>query len=138
MSEFCIGQRWISNSEANLGLGIVVEVSDRRVMLSFPAAGEERVYATRNAPLTRITYKDGDTVKNVDGETLSVTATHQANQLYFYEVKNEDGEISILPELELDCHVRFNSPHDRLLSGQVDPLKFFELRFDARLHQHNY
>lgn len=138
MSEFCIGQRWISNSDANLGLGIVADVSDRRVLLSFPAAGEERVYATRDAPLTRIVYKAGDQVQDMDGRTLKITDVHEANQLLFYEVEDENGERSVLPELELDCYVRFNSPVDKLLSAQVDPLKFFDLRYDTRQHWHNY
>ncbi len=138
MSEFCVGQRWISNTDANLGLGIVAEVSDRRVMLSFPAAGEQRVYATRNAPLTRIFYKVGDHIHDMDERQLLILTVHEANQLYFYEVEDEQGEISILPELELDCHVRFNSPHERLLSGQIDPLKFFELRYDTSQYWHHY
>lgn len=138
MSEFRIGQRWISNTDANLGLGIVVEATDRRVLLSFPAAGEERVYATRNAPLTRIYYKKDDTIQDSDKNTYTVLNVHEANDLFFYEVQDTEGNVSILPELELDSFVRFNSPHDRLLSGQVDPLKYFDLRYDARQYLHNY
>ncbi|HEY9033647.1 MAG TPA: RNA polymerase-associated protein RapA [Pseudomonadales bacterium] len=138
MSEFVTGQRWISNGEAGLGLGIVTEVDDRRVQLSFPAAGEERVYAMRNAPLTRIRYNAGDRVHNVDGESLGIVRVHEANGLFFYEVSNSSGDIIIMPELELDCFVHFNSPKDRLLSAQVDALKQFELRFDTREHRHRY
>lgn len=138
MSEFCIGQRWISNNETKLGLGIVTEVEGHKVSISFPAAGEVRIYAGENAPLTRIFYQAGDRIKNLDGELFTVERTHQANGLFFYEVLDDLGESSILPELELDCFVRFNSPKDRLLSGQIDPLKFFELRHETRLYRYRY
>ena len=138
MSEFVVGQRWISNSETKLGLGIVADVVDRRVLVTFPAAGEERMYAANQAPLTRISYPVGDRVRNVDGELLTIVDVHEANGLNFYEVTDSNDKIRILPELELDCFVHFNSPKDRLLSGQVGPLKNFELRYDARQHWHRY
>ena len=62
MSEFTIGQRWISNTEASLGLGLVMACAGRRVTINFPAVGEERVYAIDNAPLNRISYKVGERV----------------------------------------------------------------------------
>ena len=37
---FVVGQRWISESENNLGLGIVTAVDNRTVTLSFPACLE--------------------------------------------------------------------------------------------------
>ncbi|PID51356.1 MAG: hypothetical protein CR960_01255, partial [Pasteurellales bacterium] len=59
---FVVGQRWISESENSLGLGIVTAVDNRTVTLAFPAADEQRVYAIDVAPLTRVTFKKGDTV----------------------------------------------------------------------------
>lgn len=58
-SEFVIGQRWVSHSDTGLGLGIVTDISGRRVTLGFPAADEERTYAIDNAPLSRIIYQLG-------------------------------------------------------------------------------
>ncbi|MCV6625628.1 MAG: hypothetical protein OIF38_05995, partial [Cellvibrionaceae bacterium] len=51
---FCPGQRWVSNTEAELGLGIIVDADERIVEISFPAAGERRQYALNNAPLSRV------------------------------------------------------------------------------------
>ena len=51
------GQRWVSNTESELGLGIVLEVANRRVNISFPAAGEKRTYAVDIAPLSRVRYE---------------------------------------------------------------------------------
>ena len=54
---FTIGQRWISSSESQLGLGIITALEGRTVYVNFPAAEEERIYAADNAPLSRIIYK---------------------------------------------------------------------------------
>ncbi|MGV6807376.1 MAG: hypothetical protein ACWA5K_05690, partial [bacterium] len=61
--EFLPGQRWVSNTEPELGLGIVVDTENRRVTLSFPAAAEQRVYASNNAPLSRVLFQAGDDIR---------------------------------------------------------------------------
>ena len=50
--QFVPGQRWVSNTESELGLGIVMDTANRRVTVSFPAVGERRTYAIDNAPLS--------------------------------------------------------------------------------------
>jgi ATP-dependent helicase HepA len=35
--DYIIGQRWVSHADAQLGLGIVVDLEGRRVTLAFPA-----------------------------------------------------------------------------------------------------
>lgn len=50
MNEFVKGQRWISNNEPELGLGIVLEADRYQVRIAFAAAGEERMYALQSAP----------------------------------------------------------------------------------------
>ena len=42
MSDFTIGQRWISHSEPQLGLGIIAELDGRCLTVSFPAVAEKR------------------------------------------------------------------------------------------------
>lgn len=69
---FVVGQRWISESENNLGLGIVTAVDNRTVTLSFPASDEQRVYAVAVAPLTRVQFQKGDRVTSVDGWQLDI------------------------------------------------------------------
>lgn len=138
MSDFSVGQRWISNTEAHLGLGIITGIAQRSVTISFPAAAEERTYAIKNAPITRIIYQIGDQVTNIDGVQFTVADVHQGGGQTIYKVVKTDGSEHIMPELELDCFVHFNTPKDRLLSGQVDPLKFFELRYQALNYQRSY
>jgi ATP-dependent helicase HepA len=63
MPDFIPGQRWISDTESELGLGTVLKIEGRTVTLLFMAAGETRVYAMRNAPLTRVQFGVGDEVE---------------------------------------------------------------------------
>ena len=47
---FAVGQRWSSETENNLGLGIISAVDFRQVTIDFPAAQEQRIYAIQSAP----------------------------------------------------------------------------------------
>ena len=71
--QYVIGQRWISESEAELGLGIVLDIANRRLTLSFPAAGERRTYAMDNAPVSRVIYQVGEKVRRHDGVGITIT-----------------------------------------------------------------
>ena len=51
MAEFKIGQRWISETEPELGLGILESVERLQIRLVFPASNEARIYSTSNAPI---------------------------------------------------------------------------------------
>ena len=51
---FALGQRWISDTESELGLGTVVQVEGRMVTVLFPATGENRMFSRAEAPLTRL------------------------------------------------------------------------------------
>ena len=56
------GQRWISESEPELGLGSVQRVTPRTVTLAFAASDETREYARDSAPLRRVRFRVGDTI----------------------------------------------------------------------------
>ena len=135
-STFAVGQRWISNSEAELGLGIVKENSGRRVVISFPAASEERTYAADNAPLSRVIYPVGDTVKTEEAVNFTITAQHDLNGCIIYHGSDDAGKEISVHELDLSSHVQFSQPQDRLFAGQVDKNRQFELRTEALAHQH--
>lgn len=125
---FVIGQRWVSNTESELGLGVVMEFEGRRVTLSFPAAGEHRTYAIDNAPVTRVLYQIGDKVCNLDEIEICIDSIEEEAGLITYCGKTEDGEPLALCEIELDCFVHFSAPQDRLFAGQIDSLKRYSLR----------
>ena len=73
MQNFVPGQRWISDTETELGLGQVTEVDFRLVKVEFPASKETRVYAKNNAPLTRVIFHPGDNAGTRFGWKLQVT-----------------------------------------------------------------
>ncbi|CRL64053.1 RNA polymerase-associated protein RapA [Proteus vulgaris] len=71
---FTLGQRWISDTESELGLGTVVAVDARMVTLLFPACGENRLYSRHDAPITRVMFNAGDTVTSHEaGNSPSIT-----------------------------------------------------------------
>ncbi|MCW8847790.1 MAG: hypothetical protein OQK42_01980, partial [Sedimenticola sp.] len=70
--DFSLGQCWISDTELELGLGIITETSMRTVTLRFFAADTIRTYATENAPLTRVQFQAGDIVESNQGWKLTV------------------------------------------------------------------
>ncbi len=135
MSDFITGQRWISNTEAELGLGIVSDTDHRFVTISFPAAGEQRVYAKNNAPLTRVQYRVGETIKDLDGNSLSIESVTEDEGYLSYHGKNDAAEAISWGEIELDCFVQFNKPQDRLFAGQIDKIRDFRLRHQTLQQQ---
>ena len=54
---YALGQRWVSQTEPKLGLGIITEFANRRITISFPAAGETRTYALEQAPISQKAQK---------------------------------------------------------------------------------
>ncbi|TVP60069.1 MAG: RNA polymerase-associated protein RapA, partial [Halomonadaceae bacterium] len=105
--EFKIGQRWVSQTDAALGLGVVTDVSGRRVRVSFPAVDEERTYATDNAPLARVRYQVGEQVHDMHLRLLTVTALADQQGLILYKTVSADGETVDLPEVRLSPYANF-------------------------------
>lgn len=125
------GQRWVSNTESELGLGIVISSANRRVELSFPAAGEKRTYATDIAPLSRVHYEIGQVVKNADGRAMQVSEVEEHNGCLIYLGHDENDELMVVPELDLDSFVQFSNPQERLFAGQIDKNSAFRLRCET-------
>ncbi|UTA49659.1 RNA polymerase-associated protein RapA [Simiduia sp. 21SJ11W-1] len=126
-----MGQRWISDTEAELGLGLVLEVEDRLVTLSFPAAGERRTYSMNNAPISRVRYQRGDSVRSAEGLRIKVSEVVEDGNLLSYRGLDAQGQEVLMDEIDLDSFVQFSAPMDRLFSGQVDSLKRFNLRLET-------
>ncbi len=125
---FVPGQRWISNTESELGLGIVVELANRRVEISFPASGERRTYAVDNAPISRVQYEQGQQVQNEQGELITINDVLENQGCLIYNGVDEQGDAVILPEIDLNSFIQFSKPQDRLFAGQIDKNRAFQLR----------
>ncbi|EGW20026.1 RNA polymerase-associated protein RapA [Methylobacter tundripaludum] len=138
MEQFIPGQRWISNTESELGLGLILDVAHKRVTVLFLACDEKRMYAQDNAPLTRVRFSAGDVIESIDEYKVIVTGLTEQDGLITYLGKDEDGQDVQLDEVELNHHIQFNKPQDRLFIGQVDPTAWFLLRYETwrRLQQH--
>ena len=126
--EYILGQRWVSHADAQLGLGIIVEIEIRRVTVSFPAVGEERTYATENAPLTRLRFKQGDHISTVDERELLVTSVEEQEGILLYFGTDHHDEQTVVSELELNAFVQLTTPQQRLLNGHFDKHADFALR----------
>ncbi len=130
---FIIGQRWVSQAEPQLGLGIIVETDGRHITAHFPAIEEDRIYATEGAPLARISYQPGDTLYDFDHRPCCVKSVEEMNGLLYYLVEDSSGEENILPEPKLSGIIQLSSPTQRFFSGQFDKNRLFQLRA-ATLH----
>ncbi len=131
MSFFVPGQRWISNTESELGLGLVLDVSTSRVSLVFFATGDKRVYAIDNAPLTRVAFSVGDVIETSDSIKVTVESCVENEGLLLYQGLDENGHQFQVLETELNHHLQFNKPQERLFTGQYDPASWFLLRYQT-------
>ena len=129
--DFYVGQRWISESEPELGLGSVVKVTPRTVVVEFKASGQQREYARANAPLRRVRFRLGDTVQNRKGKALTIESVSEEHNLLRYRRGKEEFR-----EEDLSDTISFNKPEERLFAGQFDPPAVFGLRATALEHQY--
>lgn len=130
MKQFIMGQRWISESEPELGLGVIVEVEGKTVTCFFPATKVDRRYGAQTAPLRRIKFLEGDEVKSQTGDSFIVESIQEVNGLVTYK-----GEGKTLPEAQLADTLSFSKPEERLFAGTIDSNELFKLRYDVLLNQ---
>ncbi|MFC0665732.1 RNA polymerase-associated protein RapA [Azotobacter chroococcum] len=129
------GQRWISDSEAELGLGTILTADGRLLTVLYPATGETRQYAQRNAPLTRVRFAPGDEITHFDGWKMTVREVEDHDGLLIYHGLDEQNQGRSLPETQLSNFIQFRLASDRLFAGQIDPLSWFGLRYHTLEHR---
>ncbi|WP_295402347.1 RNA polymerase-associated protein RapA [uncultured Thiocystis sp.] len=127
--EFLPGQRWLSETQGELGLGLVEAVEGRHVRMAYPATGETRLYAMREAPLARVEIAAGERIRDRAGQALRVLETRSRDGLLTYRCETPDGGVRELPESELDDRLHLNRPRQRLLAGRIDSDRWFTLRY---------
>ena len=126
--EFIKGQRFISQTEQELGLGRIEQTNHRMVKISYDAVNETRVYAKDNAPISRIIFQIGDKIPAKTGWILTIESIQPLNGLVIYQGTNEAGEDVLLPETEVADTIKLDRPVDRMMSGHLDSNKWFNLR----------
>ncbi len=118
-----------------MGLGTVLAVDQRSVQIVFLATGETRTYARSSAPLSRVRFDKGDTIRSHDGWSMQIDSIEDADGLLIYLGRRADGSETMLPESQLDYFMQFSRPADRLFTGQIDKPKFYNLRRATRKQQ---
>ena len=141
LHQFAIGQRWLSDTETELGLGVLIDVDERSVSILFPKSDETRVYARNNAPLSRIVFNIKDELQDQEGTKWLVESFEDRHGVVRYNVVRtlEDGteERKSLNETRIGAHIQLSKPLDRLLASQIDYKEWYDLRIEALLMQAN-
>ena len=120
------GQRWVSDAEPELGLGVVMSAGNGRVSILFPAVDDRREYALDSAPVRRVAFEVGDNVKTHEGISGSIEEVKEQGGFLHYQVKGE-----WIPEAALADTISFSSPLDRLMGRQLDEPHLFKVRNEA-------
>jgi ATP-dependent helicase HepA len=120
------GQRWVSDGEPELGLGIIRKSGEGRVEIAFPAADEIRIYATETAPLRRVKFQVGDKLTIHSGSERIVESVQEECGLRIYHT---DGGVVL--EADLSDVMSFSKPEERLFGGVLDAHGDFDLRGEA-------
>ncbi len=131
MRKFVAGQRWLSEAEPELGLGLVLSVAAHQVTVVFRASGTTRVYSIEQAPLKRVQFREGDSIQAGDGPFVKVTEVLEENGLAIYIAGSQR-----IPEPLIADHVNLNTPKERLMAGRVDESRAFDLRRRALEHRY--
>jgi ATP-dependent helicase HepA len=129
--DFIPGQRCISDAESQMGLGTILKVEHRTVTVVFIASGDTRTYARDTAPLTRVEFTPGDSVRTQHDVDIMVDEVIEQQGLLTYIGKDDTGARHEVPEAELDNFLQLNRPSERLFNGQIDRHKWFELRYQT-------
>ena len=127
MLSFVPGQRWISETEPELGLGMVLSVAPHQVTVLFRATGTTRVYSITGAPLKRVQFRPGETIRAGErDEEFKISEVSEENGLLIYHSNGHTIQEPLLSD-----QMSFTTPRERLLAGYVDPSPSFDLRHRA-------
>jgi ATP-dependent helicase HepA len=135
--QHAIGQRWSSDSEPELGLGIVTNKEFRTVEITFPTSNAVRRYSIATAPIRRIVFNAGDTIFGKDHNRHTINSVHEdkTTGLITYICGSEH-----IAEASISDTVNLSTPLQRLMIGKSDMAVDFEdrldmLRFQASVFQ---
>lgn len=127
------GQRWISEMEPELGLGLVTRVESRRVHLDFGLSDCRREYSLGNAPLKRFRLGIGEKAELKDKRSIIIDQVEETDGLMYYHAGNVrvcETELS-----DLSCP---SSPGERLLAGWFEDPGTGDLRYRLLDARHRY
>lgn len=116
-----------------MGLGTVTTVKPGRVSLVFFKTEETVTYATGQAPLRRVIFEIGDSVRGEEQRPFLIEGVREEDGLLYYRGTDDID----LCETDLAAALSFDKPEARLLSGNPDESSDFSLRYDALEHRYD-
>jgi ATP-dependent helicase HepA len=128
-----VGQRYLSESEPELGLGMISDLEDKTFKIFFPAISEERTYSIFNPPLRRVVFEVGDEIIIDTGEKLNVLEVLDEEGIKLYKTSNE-----VIPETRLNENISFSKPQDKIYNGFSDSSSLYHLRIETLEHYINW
>jgi len=125
----------MSEREPELGLGVVASIDRTRIGVTYPATGEQRLYARGTAVLKRVQFRSGERIADREGTAVTIESVTEAGGLFTYTGGGREIREDTLSDV---THVSL--PQERLMAGQVEPEEVFQLRLkslqmQARLRQ---
>lgn len=124
-----IGQRWSSRNEADLGIGLIVELQNKSFTIYFPDADTNRHYSTTQNNLVRRTLTTGDELIYQD-QAFTVNAVREQNGIVEYAVEDR-----WLKESTIQFPRNDKNELDSLLSLSPAKRMWFDLRRDTLHYQ---
>lgn len=131
MEDFFPNQRYISEGEPELGIGVLTDTSKGKVQMFFPTSEETRLYAIESAPLRRVVFKAGDVIIDSNNEQMLIERAALTDNLYQYY-----GAGKTISEAQLGNMSITHNVDDRLFSGDVDSIDRFALRRETLFHNY--
>ena len=121
----------MSETEPELGLGILSMVENKIIKISFPASKTERTYGSKGAPIKRVIFAVGDEITLRSGEKHTIEETVEQDGLIGYKVNDQ----TIYDERDLSDTISFNKPEERIFNGNIDTETLFNLRNITHFHK---
>ena len=130
MSSLKPGQRYMSETEPELGLGILAHIEAKTIKITFPAAKAERTYGSKGAPIKRVIFSVGDEITLRTGERHPVESVIDHEGLVAYLSQGHAYD-----ERDLSDSLSFSKPQERIFNGTVDSPALFNLRYKTLTHK---
>jgi ATP-dependent helicase HepA len=129
MAKILVGQRYMSEAEPELGLGIITKLEDKTLLVSYPATHEQRRYGIRTAPLKRVKFEQGDEVSSNQEQKFIISKVIETSSGILAYIGPEDGDEII--ECDLLDSINFHTPLEKILNATADSQSFFNLRYET-------
>ena len=124
------GQRYFSESEPELGLGVVLKHEFGNLEILFPATETRRLYVSESAPVKRVALRVGQSF-DAAGEDFKIIEIREEDGNFVY-INSKGQEVR---EFQLPNHLSLSGPEDRLMMGSFDDPYLFDLRRRTLMHQ---